>query len=403
MKPTRPPLARVALVTLPLPLRSALVMAAVLLAASFTGCSKHSPPPAARPKVAALGDRISRTSNKVMNTTTKRVCFLAVLIPNIHSDPLPELVQALTQLCQEVGIFVTVVSAAPPSASPDLASRTNSGQPNDPRIAALMGEAAWPVVAAAVRNEVARNEGHDSPLYQGFITPMLHTNGFWAVVVSVVYPAYRKADHINLLVFDTGQILTYARVAAPDPEPLPVLEALPPPEMLGPNWSRHLCLLFDPASNPAEIVEASAQVTDAFRTEKRNAVANPTNEISGWSHAHYIVQGTNGSHRYEVQVDRYRNPQRAARTFGQLLGSEPKDCQKTEVQGIGEAAVIYRDASGMTLWFRSGPFRVWISPLTGNWRWEDDAALQQLAKAFDTRLSAMRRDKTAGADPKAER
>jgi len=175
-------------------------------------------------------------------------------------------------------------------------------------------------------------------------------------------------------------------VAAQDQEPLSVLEALPSAEVLGPHWSREISLLFDPASKPAEIVGASARLPDSCRNEKRNAVENPTNRISGWCHAHFIFQATNRTHQYEVQVDRYRSKGKVADDFRQLLALDTKEYQKTKVQGIGEAAVVYRNANGMTLWFRRGNFRVWISPLFGSSRWEDDSGLQHLARAFDTRL-----------------
>lgn len=81
----------------------------------------------------------------------------------------------------------------------------------DPRIAALRCEAAWPVVEAAVRSEVARSEGSNSPLSSAYCNPMLHTNGCWAVVVSVAYPDFRIADHIAILVSDSGQIAAYGR------------------------------------------------------------------------------------------------------------------------------------------------------------------------------------------------
>ena len=186
-------------------------------------------------------------------------------------------------------------------------------------------------------------------------------------------------------------------VAARDQESLSVLEALPTTNVLGSNWSRHISVLFDPASQPAEIVAVGSQLPEARKQEHRNAVANPTNRISGWSHVHYEFQGTNGNQRYELQVDRYRSESSASEDFRKLLASDTKEYQKTEIQGIGEEAVVYRGASGMTLWFRRGAFRVWLSPLFGTRRWEDDSALQQLARAFDARLKTGR---TTEAKPK---
>jgi L-ascorbate metabolism protein UlaG (beta-lactamase superfamily) len=90
-----------------------------------------------------------------------------------------------------------------------LSARTDEAEPS---IAQLQREAAWPLVEAASKKEVARNEGTNFPVASAFCTPMLHTNGIWAVVVSVAYPDYRKAEHINLLVSDTGEVAAYTRM-----------------------------------------------------------------------------------------------------------------------------------------------------------------------------------------------
>jgi len=171
-----------------------------------------------------------------------------------------------------------------------------------------------------------------------------------------------------------------------NPEPRPVVQALPRAEVLGSGWRREISLLFDPASNPAEIVSATAQLPGSRRKEHRDAVANPTNQISGWSHAHFDFQGTNRSCRYEVQVERYRSKEALIESFGQLLALRAEQYQKIEVQGIGEAAVMYRDRSGVTLWLRRGDFKVSISPMCQTSSWEGDSALQLLAKALVQRL-----------------
>ena len=76
----------------------------------------------------------------------------------------------------------------------------------------LKQEAGWPVVEAAVRSAVARNEGTNSPLASGHYNPLAHQQGTWAVVVSLAFPDYRQAEHICLLVSEGGQIATYGRV-----------------------------------------------------------------------------------------------------------------------------------------------------------------------------------------------
>jgi hypothetical protein len=198
-----------------------------------------------------------------------------------------------------------------------------------------------------------------------------------------------------------GAISLCSGVSAQDQAPLAVLEALPRPEVLGGGWSRDVSLLFDPASQPAEIIGATARLPDSFRKEKRDAVENPTNRISGWAHAHFEFQATNRTAWYEVQVDRYRSKQKLAEDFAQLLAFNAEEYQKKEIQGIGEAAVVYRHASGMTLWFRRGTFRVWISPMNSTSSWENDSGLQHLTRAFDKRLDALLLDKKTQPEPKA--
>ena len=75
-----------------------------------------------------------------------------------------------------------------------------------------------------------------------------------------------------------------------------MLEALPTAEALGSGWSREISLLFDPASKPAELFAASAQLPESYKKERRAAVQNPTNRISGWSHAHFALQSTKTSY-----------------------------------------------------------------------------------------------------------
>ena len=206
--------------------------------------------------------------------------------------------------------------------------------------------------------------------------------------------------NLNVILSVIGAFSLCSNVAAQDQDPLPVLEALPPSELLGPNWSREISLLFDPASDPSEIVIASAKLPETFRKERLEAVENPKNRISGSCHAHYDFQGKTGNQRYEIQVNRYRSKKIVEADFAKLLALGTKQYQKAEIYGIGEAAVIYSHSGGMTLWFRRETFYIWISPLAGSRRWEDDSALQHLAKAFDARLDEKLGDKTTATVPK---
>jgi len=76
----------------------------------------------------------------------------------------------------------------------------------------LKQEAGWPVVEAAVRREVARTEGTNSALASAYYNPWAHQQGTWAVVVSLAFPDYRQAEHICLLVSESGQVASYCRV-----------------------------------------------------------------------------------------------------------------------------------------------------------------------------------------------
>jgi hypothetical protein len=178
-------------------------------------------------------------------------------------------------------------------------------------------------------------------------------------------------------------------VTAQSQKPVPILKALPTAESLGPEWKRGITVLFDTASQPPEIINTAKQMPDSFKQEQRAAVENPTNRISGWSHLFYEVNGTNQSGRYDVNIERFRSKEVLTAEFDRLLKLEAAQYHKTELKTVGEAAVIYSDATnGLTLWFRRGNFRVWICPLTVNRPWRDDLGLQQLAEALDDRLRA---------------
>lgn len=191
-------------------------------------------------------------------------------------------------------------------------------------------------------------------------------------------------------------------VAAQNQEPLTVLEALPTAESLGTGWSRHIALLFDPASDPHLIVGPMAQLPDCFRKSLQGAVNNPTNTISGWALADFFVRSTNRIARYELQLNRYRSKEKLVEDFDRLLASNAKGYQKLQVQGIGDAAVAFRDQGGMTLWFRKGSYRVSISPMSSGSSWEGDTELRWLAKEIAGRLDPLRADRTTSPQPEAE-
>jgi hypothetical protein len=179
--------------------------------------------------------------------------------------------------------------------------------------------------------------------------------------------------------------------------PLPVLEALPTAETLGAGWSREISLLFDPVSKPSELFAASSRLPESFKKENREAVQNPTNRISGWSHTHFTFHSTNASHHYDVQVERYRSKAHLRAEFDQLLAFDSAEYRKVPVDGIGEAAVFFRKVNGgATVWFRRADFRVWIASMGTVTNWDQDVHLQDLVKEIDQRIA---RATTPAAEP----
>ncbi len=188
-----------------------------------------------------------------------------------------------------------------------------------------------------------------------------------------------------------GVVNLFFNVSAQDAPPLSVMEVIPTVGALGVGWSREIGLLFDPASSPPEIVATSAPRPEARTQADREAVRNPANPISGWAHAHFDFRTTNQSLRYEVQIERYRNKPGVVAAFDQLLASDAEGYQKVPVREVGDDAVLFRNASGVTLWFRRGTFRVWITPLGLPSSWENDSAFQHLAKTFAGRMGEGKR------------
>jgi hypothetical protein len=196
----------------------------------------------------------------------------------------------------------------------------------------------------------------------------------------------KTSIHVLLVVAVSGFCLG---VAAEPPPVRSVLAALPPAESLGPGWKRDIDALFDSASQPPEIIGASARIPDSFKQQQRLNMANPTNNVSGWGHLDYEFQGTNRHRRYEVNIERFRSKDRLYEEFNRLLTLESDQYQKTELKTVGESAVIYQHAtgvSGLTLWFCRGNFRVWIAPMDSTASWKGDAEFQKLARALDDQM-----------------
>jgi hypothetical protein len=199
----------------------------------------------------------------------------------------------------------------------------------------------------------------------------------------------RTLHNIILAIFGAVTVA----VTAQDQQPLSLLEALPVGEAVGPGWKREISLLFDAASKPAEIIDSRSVITDSRKKAEREAVENPTNPVSGRAHAHFDFKGERHSNRYEVQVERYRDKERAVKDLNALAGADQKEYQMKDITGIGDAAVLVSGASGTplqgtTLYFRRGTYRISISALFGTNSWEDDISFRQLARVFDEPLAA---------------
>ena len=176
--------------------------------------------------------------------------------------------------------------------------------------------------------------------------------------------------------------------AAPGAEPQAILHVLPTEESLGQHWKREVSLLFDPLSKPAVITPETSTLPESFKNEQLDTVANPQSHVSGWGNAQYTLHLTNGPAVYDVQIYRYRDRQRLAEEFDQLLRLDSEQYQHSPVNGLGDAAVFYRSTRtpGSTLWFRRADFKAWIAPSSSVTRWEQDVNLQNLASQLDQRM-----------------
>jgi len=78
------------------------------------------------------------------------------------------------------------------------------------RIDALRRDPDWPRIRAVAEIEVGRREGNTLWSYDAYYTPKQHTNRVWVVVASGAYPLNRLGDSIDLLIRDSGEVLSYS-------------------------------------------------------------------------------------------------------------------------------------------------------------------------------------------------
>ena len=78
------------------------------------------------------------------------------------------------------------------------------------RAEALRRVPAWPAIRAAAEMEIARREGSAQWSSAAYYAPKHHTNGVWVVVASGAYPNNTLGDSIDLLIRDSGEVISYS-------------------------------------------------------------------------------------------------------------------------------------------------------------------------------------------------
>lgn len=78
------------------------------------------------------------------------------------------------------------------------------------RVEALRRDPAWPTIRAAAEMEIARREGSAQWSSSAYYAPNQHTNGVWMVIASGAYPNNRLGDSIDLLIRDSGEVISYS-------------------------------------------------------------------------------------------------------------------------------------------------------------------------------------------------
>jgi len=78
------------------------------------------------------------------------------------------------------------------------------------RVDALRRDPAWPAIRATAEKEVARRKGNTQWSHSAYYAPQQHTNGVWFVVASGTYPLNRLGDSIDMVISDSGEVVSYA-------------------------------------------------------------------------------------------------------------------------------------------------------------------------------------------------
>jgi hypothetical protein len=75
---------------------------------------------------------------------------------------------------------------------------------------ALRRDPGWPAIRAEAEEEVTRRKGNAEWSHSAYYAPQQHTNGMWVAVASGAYPLNRLGDSIDMLIRDSGEVVSYA-------------------------------------------------------------------------------------------------------------------------------------------------------------------------------------------------
>ena len=75
---------------------------------------------------------------------------------------------------------------------------------------ALRRDPVWPVIRMSAETEIARRERNTDWSHSAYYAPQEHTNGVWSVVASGAYPLNRLGDSIDILIRDSGEVISYS-------------------------------------------------------------------------------------------------------------------------------------------------------------------------------------------------
>jgi hypothetical protein len=82
------------------------------------------------------------------------------------------------------------------------------------RVDVLRRDPNWPGIRAAAETEVAHKEGNTNWSHSAYFSPQQHSNRVWLVLASGAYPLNKLGDHIEMLICDNGEVVSYIPLAS---------------------------------------------------------------------------------------------------------------------------------------------------------------------------------------------